>query len=380
MGLGASRADHKKDDGYVPPSDRARARQAPAPSAVLTDPDVAAFDPTADKHDYLLVFATERSRSSETLKWNEVRETWFQAIPGDEEKKTAGVELLRRDWVQRFGEEEECPKGDVLGLCREHVVDLLARRSGLQLKLSLPSDGARRVYCQLRAPVSLLERKADALDYKFKFKDEIDPGPAFWRRSSGTDRVSGRPVYDEIVEDATILTEKRPKRRCSSCTPRGAVGGRRRGVRGRGAHAATLESARARARTNFRSCPLPQRLCGLRALRRGAAGTAPVRGVPVREGQDALPAQGPVVPHEAYRGRGLRLRGPEGKGPRGDVRRAPRREPRRDADDRLAPEAVGLLLAGRGDAGRRALLSQTYMLKGGAARATCGRGRSRSWR
>ena len=71
MGLGASRADHKKDDGYVPPSDRARARQAPAPSAVLTDPDVAAFDPTADKHDYLLVFATERSRSSETLKWND---------------------------------------------------------------------------------------------------------------------------------------------------------------------------------------------------------------------------------------------------------------------------------------------------------------------
>ena len=99
---------------------------------------------------------------------------------------------------------------------------------------------------------------------------------------------------------------------------------------------------------------MPQRLCGLRALRRGAAGTAPVRGVPVREGQDALSAQRPVVPHEAYRGRGLRLRGPEGKGPRGDVRRAPRREPRRDADDRLAPEAVGLLLAGRGDARRRA--------------------------
>ena len=68
MGLGASRADHKKDDGYVPPSDRARARQAPAPSVLLTDPDVAAFDPTADKHDYLLVFATERARSSETLR------------------------------------------------------------------------------------------------------------------------------------------------------------------------------------------------------------------------------------------------------------------------------------------------------------------------
>jgi hypothetical protein len=224
MGLGASRADHKKDDGYVPPSDRARARQAPAPSAVLTDPDVAAFDPTADKHDYLLVFATERSRSSETLKWNEVRETWFQAIPGDEEKKTAGVELLRREWVQRFGEEEECPKGDVLGLCREHVVDLLARRSGLQLKLSLPSDGARRVYCQLRAPVSLLERKADALDYKFKFKDEIDPGPAFWRRSSGTDRVSGRPVYDEIVEDATILDREKAQETLQQLYAQGRCG------------------------------------------------------------------------------------------------------------------------------------------------------------
>ena len=224
MGLGASRADHKKDDGYVPPSDRARARQAPAPSVLLTDPDVAAFDPTADKHDYLLVFATERARSSETLRWVDVRETWFQAIPGDEEKKTSGVDLLRRDWVQRFGEEEECPKGDVLGLCREHVVDLLARRSGLQLKLSLPSDGARRVYCQLRAPVSLLERKADALDYKFKFKDEIDPGPAFWRRSSGTDRVSGRPVYDEIIEDATILDREKAQETLQQLYAQGRCG------------------------------------------------------------------------------------------------------------------------------------------------------------
>ena len=38
MGLGASRADHKKDDGYVPPSDRARARQAQVQRArVLAD-------------------------------------------------------------------------------------------------------------------------------------------------------------------------------------------------------------------------------------------------------------------------------------------------------------------------------------------------------
>ena len=217
---GASRADHKKDDGYVPPSDRARARQAPAPSAVLTDPDVAAFDPTADKHDYLLVFATERSRSRETLKWNEVRETWFQAIPGDEEKKTAGVELLRRDWVQRFGEEEECPKGDVLGLCREHVVDLLARRSGLQLKLSLPRAGARRVYCQLRAPVSLLERKADALAYKFKFKDEIDPGPAFWRRSGRLPPSCTRLRFRKISPSAYGPTPW--ERAASAGTGRGA--------------------------------------------------------------------------------------------------------------------------------------------------------------
>lgn len=206
MGGAASRdAGHKKDDGYAPPAERARARQHPAPAAVLTDPDVAAFDPTADKHDYLLVFATESARSAATLSWAEVGEIWFQAIPGDEEKKTRGVELLKRDWVQRFGDDEVCGRGDVLGLCREHVVDLLARRSGLQLKLSLPSDGQARVYCQLRAPVSLLERKADALDYKFKFKGAIDPGPAFWRKTSGMDRTTGRPLYDEIVEDARIL-------------------------------------------------------------------------------------------------------------------------------------------------------------------------------
>ena len=149
MGLGASRADHKKDDGYVPPSDRARARQAPAPSAVLTDPDVAAFDPTADKHDYLLVFATERSRSSETLKWNEVRETWFQAIPGDEEKKTAGVELLRREWVQRFGEEEECPKGDVLGLCRSRrgPAGAAERAAAQAVPTERPARGASTASC-----------------------------------------------------------------------------------------------------------------------------------------------------------------------------------------------------------------------------------------
>mmetsp|Transcript_32318 Transcript_32318/g.97145 ORF Transcript_32318/g.97145 Transcript_32318/m.97145 type:complete len:226 (+) Transcript_32318:182-859(+) len=64
MGAASSSADarKKKDDGYEPPQVRERARLQPAQSSVLTDPDVAAFDPTADKYDYLIVFATERRR------------------------------------------------------------------------------------------------------------------------------------------------------------------------------------------------------------------------------------------------------------------------------------------------------------------------------
>ena len=154
----------------------ARARVSSDAPTTRAETQVAAFDPTADKYDYLIVFATERRRrrrrrvedveadleadaaaaddddgDGETMSWADVELAWFQAIPGEEEKKAAGAALLKRDWEARFGKVDDPrrgePKAEVLALAREHVVDLLSRRSGLQLKLSLPSDGARRVYC-----------------------------------------------------------------------------------------------------------------------------------------------------------------------------------------------------------------------------------------
>ena len=193
---------------------------------MLTDPDIAAFDPTADKYDYLIVFDNARpkklkeedagdpdkvaesaAQDVEQISWSEVELIWFQAIPGEEEKKNKGVRLLLRDWEAKFGKMDdskaEVPKYEFLALVREHVIDLLSRRSGLQLKLSLPAENQRKVYCQIRAPISLLERKADALDYKFKFRDEVDPGLDFWQRSSRTDR-DGRPIYTEIAEEQRL--------------------------------------------------------------------------------------------------------------------------------------------------------------------------------
>ena len=194
-----------------------------AQQTMLTDPDIAAFDPTADKYDYLIVFENSRPKKPkeadgdpdalaagpevDMVSWSEVELIWFQAIPGEEDKKNKGVRLLLRDWEARFGKVDdaraEVPRWEFLNLVREHVIDLLSRRSGLQLKLSLPAENQRKVYCQIRAPISLLERKADALDYKFKFKDEVDPGIAFWRRSSRNDR-EGRPVYTEIAEEQVM--------------------------------------------------------------------------------------------------------------------------------------------------------------------------------
>ena len=50
--------DGYAEDGYAEPQIRARSRQQPKRPEVLTDADVAAFDPTADK------YAAGRVRSS----------------------------------------------------------------------------------------------------------------------------------------------------------------------------------------------------------------------------------------------------------------------------------------------------------------------------
>ncbi|KAK7240586.1 intracellular chloride channel [Aureococcus anophagefferens] len=191
MGSIFSKADDgkkkKDDDGYMEPQQRAR----PAPESSMEirssrpkkpkeadgDPDALAAGPEVDM-----------------VSWSEVELIWFQAIPGEEDKKNKGVRLLLRDWEARFGKVDD---------------------ARAELKLSLPAENQRKVYCQIRAPISLLERKADALDYKFKFKDEriVDRVPVsnpYAAYAAFDNQAKERHLFDEYpsVRGKTLFLPK----------------------------------------------------------------------------------------------------------------------------------------------------------------------------
>lgn len=116
--------------------------------------------------------------------------------------------MLRNSWSAKWGDPDAVPslsKVDVETLIRDHIIEVLSRRSGLQLKLSLSSSRLQQ-YCQVRAPISLLERKAVSIDYKLKFRPEVDPGREFWRRANGQDSY-GRPNYVELKEEAVLYSK-----------------------------------------------------------------------------------------------------------------------------------------------------------------------------
>ena len=154
----------------------------------------------------------ESEAEGDRISWCQIETLWFQAIPGDEDRKTAGIEWLRQEWVSRFRTDtvssaeggDTVPLTALQGLVREHVVDRLTK-AGLQLELTLAQDGSK-VFCRVRAPMALLERKADELNHKLKFRGEVDPGPEFWRKSADQD-AEGKPIFCEIVEES-ILYEK----------------------------------------------------------------------------------------------------------------------------------------------------------------------------
>ena len=93
-------------------------------------------------------------------------------------------------------------------LVREHVVQTLSKKTGLQLKLS-PGKVEKNpvVFCQIRAPMALLERRADALNYKLKLRPEVDPGREFWRKKP-IDGDGGDDDYVEILEEAKVIASK----------------------------------------------------------------------------------------------------------------------------------------------------------------------------
>ena len=107
MGSSSSKEFTEPLIGYKFPTDRVKMRQV---RNYPTDADAAVFDPTADKYDYLIVFENSRPKKPketdgdpdalaagpevDTVSWSEVELIWFQAIPGEEEKKNKGVRLL----------------------------------------------------------------------------------------------------------------------------------------------------------------------------------------------------------------------------------------------------------------------------------------------
>lgn len=219
MGLASSRQRELRDplvDGgsvYNFPGDRQKKRRS---RNYPTDSNGVQFDPTCDKYDFLLVFPRPQDDANEAegdrISWCAIETLWFQATPGDEDRKNAGIAWLKDEWVQRFRTDtvssaeggDTVPLTALQGLVREHVVDRLTA-CGLQLELTLSQDGSQ-VFCRVRAPMALLERKADELNHKLKLRGEVDPGPEFWRKSADQDS-EGKPVFCEIVEES-VLYEK----------------------------------------------------------------------------------------------------------------------------------------------------------------------------
>ncbi|KAH8044623.1 intracellular chloride channel [Aureococcus anophagefferens] len=185
MGSSSSKEFTEPLIGYKFPTDRVKMRQV---RNYPTDADAAVFDPTADKYDYLIIFKkpvdegmggmvtndqpfgaakkkkkkddeddeSEGRRTSQEdvrMSWVDIEQLWFQAISGDEDRKKRGIEWLEQEWISRFRTDT-----------------------------------------------------ADELNYKLKFRGEVDPGPEFWQKWADHD-ADGNPIYVELVEEG-VLYEK----------------------------------------------------------------------------------------------------------------------------------------------------------------------------
>ena len=101
---------------YLSPDDRLKLRMVPR-SGTPSDPDEADYDPTADKYDFLIVFKNPVDKGvggavggasalgggdQERITFQEAYDCWFQAIPGEQDKKEAGCKQLEKAWMHKF--------------------------------------------------------------------------------------------------------------------------------------------------------------------------------------------------------------------------------------------------------------------------------------
>eukprot|EP01038_Epipyxis_sp_PR26KG_P012127 gene12127-16235_t len=222
---------------YRLPKVREKDRFEPAENTTYTS----AFEASVDKFDYLIVFPLTRNVHSllasdgggyfgnssdsfypisyiglgiteiiqfilcikkvdkyESVGWSNksppygVKEIWYHASPGKEADKIAAVQTLQEIWNKRlkskanesgpnkskFKENVKILRVEWLSIARETIIEQLATKYGLQLKMSANSE---HIFCRIRAPIKLLEVRCDADDYLLQFRGEIDPGSEdFW--------------------------------------------------------------------------------------------------------------------------------------------------------------------------------------------------------
>lgn len=135
--------------------------------------------------------AAEIADANSPVEWSVVEESWRKAVPGDDEKKSEAIDALKQFWKLRVGSFPK-PKDRIRkivwqNIAREAIIDHLANKTGLQLKLT---SSRKYIFCRIRAPIKLLEIQADNFNYPLQLRGEIDPGSDFW----------GQEFEGELVE------------------------------------------------------------------------------------------------------------------------------------------------------------------------------------
>ena len=116
---------------YLSPDDRLKLRMVPR-SGTPSDPDEADYDPTADKYDFLIVFKNPVDKGvggavggasalgggdQERITFQEAYDCWFQAIPGEQDKKEAGCKQLEKAWMHKFRVDKVEMQDEILCVC-----------------------------------------------------------------------------------------------------------------------------------------------------------------------------------------------------------------------------------------------------------------------
>ncbi len=160
--------------------------------------------------------ARDRTEQASRISYAAALKQWKHAATGGDTNKARAAEKFRQYWMDKFRGGEPSPSDTVPTeayqvLVRELIISILSGSSGLQLKLSQSKSGDE-IFCRIRAPLAVLERQADLLDYPLRFRGEIDPGPSFWNEDECREDSSEGPRINDTMlatrDDAEKVLQK----------------------------------------------------------------------------------------------------------------------------------------------------------------------------